>query len=365
MLDDSEDEDDEIQMPRVSLFDRIRTNYFLNGSMFREAFRVDREVVVELEQHLGWYLQVSRRNNALDARQQILTTLHFLGNGAQYHVNGHMHTVSKSTVCRCVHRVCRLIATNLMPLFVRWPTTSRIVEAEFFNKAGFPHVKGVIDGTLIHIDAPSSDEPLFVSRDNKHSLNVLLASGPRNQFFFVSAKCTGSFHDSRALRVSRLWTSWEIDGWRPDNDRNSILLGDSAYPLRSWLMPPIVRDINANNRRLAQAVPIFLRAHRRTRFIVECSIGILKKEFPFLSQSRFRTPERTCLAVYACVTLHNIQNHWRHGSYAYDDVLNQIANQRAPDDQGRQPIARRQQTDDGIQKQREVLEYFARNLNVR
>lgn len=137
LLDDSEDEDDEIQMPRVSLFDRIRTNYFLNGSMFREAFRVDREVVVELEQHLGRYLQVSRRNNALDARQQILTTLHFLGNGAQYHVNGHMHTVSKSTVCRCVHRVCRLIATNLMPLFVRWPTTSRIVEAEFFNNPVF------------------------------------------------------------------------------------------------------------------------------------------------------------------------------------------------------------------------------------
>lgn len=360
-FDSSSDEEDEInQNRRRTVFNRIRINYNLNGFQFREAFRIDIEVFEQLENYLGRHIIVSRRNNSLSPREQLLTTLHFLGNGAQYHINGHVHSVSKATVCRCVHRVCDLISKFLMPLYVRWPTSSILVEREFRQKAGFPNVKGAIDGTLVRIDAPANEEPIYVARDNKHAITVLLVSGPKYQIFFVSAKSAGSFHDSRALRISKLWESWEINRWRSDGDPRSVLLGDSAYPLKSWLMPPIVRDVNANIRHLAQAVPAFLQAHRKTRFIVECSIGILKEQFPCLNHFRFKTPAKVCTAIYACVTLHNMQNHFRHGSYSYDTVLNRLANQNFNNQNNVDVIHDTENDNAGILRQREILEVFAR-----
>lgn len=343
---------------------KLRINYNLNASVFRQSFRVDMEVAEQIELLIGRFLVDTNLNNALSPRQQILTALHFLGNSAQYHVNGNAHNISKSTVLRCIHRICFIIATHILPLFVRWPTTSLLVERRFFEIAGFPHVKGIVDGTLVHIDAPSIGEPAYVGRDNKHSFNVILVSGPQNEFFFVSAKSPGSMHDARAIRISKLWTAWEIRGWRPDNDDQSIILGDSAYPLTSWLMPPVVRIVNANIRRLAQAVPLFERVHRKTRFIVECSIGILKEEYPCLNYFRFRKPERIANAIYTCVVLHNMQNRHHRGSYRYDQILNRIANgelqnvganmvQNNPMPIDNDPMA-------GIIRQRQILEHFAR-----
>lgn len=67
---------------------------------------------------------------------------------------------------------------------------------------------------------------------------------------------------------------------------------------------------------LNQAMQEYLSRFRRTRFIVENSIGILKNEFPFLKYcSRIRAPERVAAITLACVALHNIQNEHVHGQY--------------------------------------------------
>lgn len=275
-----------------------------------------------------------------------------------------MHGIDKGTICRTVHRVCFFISKYLMPSYIRWPTNTVDVSRKFSRKAGFPNVKGIIDGTHVHIDALSIDEPVFVGRDSKHSINVVVVSGPHHEFYFVSAKCGGSFHDSRCLQTSALWTAWELNGWRPDNDRQTIILGDSAYPLRQWLMTPNIRNVNARDPDLAQAVQIFLRKHRKTRFMVECSIGIWKKQFPCLNHLRVRSPRRMSIIIYACAVLHNMQNHHRHGSYAYDDRLNRIA-VREPQDGMINAQFPHDEDDvfndlDGVDRQRELLEYFAR-----
>lgn len=329
--------------------------------MFRETFRVDREIVVQIEQSIARFLQYSRRNNSLSPRQQILSTLTFIGNGAQYHANGYIHGISKATVCRCIHRVCKMIVIHLMPYYIRWPTSTIRDEALFARKAGFPNVKGIVDGTLIHILAPFVDEPIYVGRDNKHSINLMVVSGPKNQFYYASAAFPGSFHDARCIKKSSLWTMWDDRGWRPDDDENSIILGDSAYPLRRWLIPPTIRNVNANIRYLANAVPVFERAHRKTRFIVECSIGILKQEFLCLRFLRVKEPRNISTIIYTCVTLHNMQNAFHRGSYSYDDVLNRIANQEIPNDPEEPQFQEVQENDlAGVNRQRQILEYFAR-----
>lgn len=309
LVEDNYDDDDPVYevLPRIL---HRRVNYHLHNGIFRQTFRVDREVVIQIETLIGRYLVNTNRNAALSPRQQILTTLHFMGNGCQYHVNGQVHGISKSTVCRCLHRICRLIVYHVMPLFVRWPTVSYIIERQFFAIAGFPYVKGIVDGTLIHIDAPKIDEPAYVGRDNKHSINAVVVSGPQNQILFISAKCPGSVHDSRALRVSNVWNTWE-GGWRPDNNNNSIILGDSAYPLTTWLIPPTVRAANMRIRGLAPAIEQFRKTHRKTRFIVERTIGIWKEEYPCLNYMRIKDPIRISTVIYAAAALHNMQNKHR------------------------------------------------------
>lgn len=205
MIADDDPYNDRIYRPRI--------NFNLPSTCFREAFRVDPPVIEIVERRIGIYIQRrTMRSHALSVREQILITLHFLGNGSYYHVNGHMHGIDKITVCRCVHTVCLLITSHLMPTYVRWPDQQRFVERLFFQKARFPHVYGVVDGTLVHIRAPSADEPAFVGRDNRHSINTLVVCGPKYEFYFASAKCVGSVHDSRCLRVSNLWRKWELDG---------------------------------------------------------------------------------------------------------------------------------------------------------
>lgn len=358
------DDGDEIFLrPRIY---RDRINFNLDSTSFREAFRVDPPVVHEIERRIGVYIErLTNRSHALSVREQILITLHFLGNGSYYHINGHVHGIDKSTICRTVHNVCYYISKYLMPLYIRWPTDAQYISEKFERIAGFPNVKGIIDGTLVHIDAPSVDEPVFVGRDNRHSINVVVVCGPHYEFFFVSAKNGGSVHDSRCLQTSALWRTWELQNWRPNNDRRSIILGDSAYPLRSWLMTPVIRNVIARDPALAQPMERYLRKHRKTRFRVECTIGIWKEQFPCLNQLRVRSPQRCSIIIYSCAVLHNMQNHYRHGSFRHDAILNRFVNrddaiplnEPIPLNEDEEAIAEM----DAIERQRQLIEYFIRD----
>lgn len=360
-----DDEDEHPIRPRIH---KDRINFVLpTNQLFLESFRVDFLVVEQIERHIGPFIQRNtRRSHALSVREQILVTLHFLGNGSVYHLNGYSLGVSKSTVCQCIHMVCGLIMRYVMPLYVRWPSNANDIDIKFQRRAGFPHVKGIIDGTLIHLNAPHIDEPIYVSRNNKHSVNLLVVSGPQHEFFYASAKCPGSFHDSRCLQISSLWQSWQVNGWRPGNDNRSVILGDSAYPLTNWLMTPIIRLVNRQPH-LDDAIERYLRKHRSTRFMVENAIGILKHQFYCMRYGfRFTQPTRVVAAIYTCITLHNMQNYVRNGSYDYDAELNRIAHAEYGDDQQGNDQQDRNNPNlhmggiDGMVRQREFIESFVR-----
>lgn len=140
----------------------------------------------------------------------------------------------------------------------------------FHAMAGFPEVCGVVDGILINIDAPTANEPAFVDRHGKHSINCMAVCGPDMKFYYVSANWPGSVHDARVMRNSFLFRNFE-NGWRPYP--NGVILGDSAYPLKQWLIPPTYEDV------LNQAQNNFNRAHKQTRRIIENAFGILRKSF--------------------------------------------------------------------------------------
>ena len=97
----------------------------------------------------------------------------------------------------------------------------------------------------------SDNEVDFVDRRGNHSINVMLVCSPDVSLCYVNASRSGSVNNALVLRNSRMYSKLE-EGWRPIDD--SLIFGGSAYPVRSWLFPPVSQIQNDEIERL------FLRA---------------------------------------------------------------------------------------------------------
>lgn len=269
-----------------------------NPREFREKFRLPVEAVDHLLEVLAPQLEHrTRRNVALTPRQQLLTFLHFLGTNSFYHVMHSCHGIATSTVFNVVRRVVPAIL-SLRRHLIHWPDQPLRIAGKYREIAGFPSVAGCLDGTHIIVMAPSNDEEAYVNRHHSKSLNVAMVTGPDHTVYFCSSRCPGRWHDSRVLRESSLWTAFEDDGRRPFP--GSVILGDSAYPCKDWLIPPFRGDVEGARLR-------FNEAHKQTRCTIERAFGVIKQRFYSLKTGlRVRSVQRAAELVQCAVILHNL-----------------------------------------------------------
>lgn len=295
----SSDSDDELhnRRRRRRVF-KPRVNMdFVTLFEYNERFRMSSIKLQGLLEDIGNHLEhQTNRNYALSAKQQISIALHWLGSGGQYHTVADMHGISKASVCRSLHSVVNAVNHIKFPTVVDFPENVGPVVQDFHAVAQMPQVYGCIDGTLVKIDAPSAHENDFVDRNGNHSINCMLVCGPDLKFYYASANWPGSVHDARVLRNSLLYQRFEA-GWRPFP--GAIILGDSAYPLREWLIPPTFQNVDHHG------VRRFNRAHKSTRRLIENAIGILKEKFPCLNRLRVN-PVFAAEIFKCCVTLCNL-----------------------------------------------------------
>ena len=113
-----------------------------DDKLFREKFRVPKEVVYKLHTSLGLQLEhPTRRNKSLSSMQMIKVFLHFLGTNSFYHELKTQHGISSATVCRVVKAVSDAIVT-LGPEYVKWPPNAIDVARQFMSVANFPAIMG-------------------------------------------------------------------------------------------------------------------------------------------------------------------------------------------------------------------------------
>ncbi|KAJ1198955.1 hypothetical protein NDU88_002793 [Pleurodeles waltl] len=113
----------------------------------------------------------------------------------------------------------------------------------------------------------------------------------------VNAMFPGSVHDAYILRNS------SIPDMMGQLQRHRVwLLGDSGYPNLSWLLTP------ARNPR-TRAEESYNEAHRRTRWVIERTFGLLKARFRCLHMtggSLFYSQKKVCQIIIACSMVHNL-----------------------------------------------------------
>jgi len=297
---DSEEEEEEVGLQAEEVRPRrprypLRKVRITSGTLdFNERFRLSANKMERILLSIGNRIEhPPARNHALSTKEQLLTTLRWLGTGAQYHNIGDAQGVSKASVCRTIKRVVEAINDDLVREYVKWPDNPAGIAEDFLDEGGMPFVSGCLDRTLIIIDAPVQDEAAYVDRHGNHSIDALLVSGPDMISYYVLADWPGNVHDTRVLRNSGLYQRFE-GGWHPFPD--AIILGDSAYSLRQWLIPPDTENPGDVRERR------FLRSHKATRRLIESAIGILREKFPCSNHVRL-DPVAACQVIKCCVTL--------------------------------------------------------------
>lgn len=107
------------------------------------------------------------------------------------------------------------------------------------------------------------------------------------RFTNIVARWPGSTHDSHVFRMSGIRQTIE-EKFHSIND--GVVLGDSGYACKPFLMTPYLRPSTPAHER-------FNSAHSRTRVTIERAFGWWKRRFHVLHAEIRMTPERVCTVI--------------------------------------------------------------------
>ena len=133
-------------------------------------------------------------------------------------------------------------------LFIWFPYSEDEVQEAmdtFEEEYKFPQILGAIDGCHIEINAPPENKEDYFNRKQYYSINLQGTVNSRLLFQHVAVGYPGSIHDARVLRLSGIFDLAENEEILSAPTRmvhggllRPMLVGDSAYPLKNWLIKP-------------------------------------------------------------------------------------------------------------------------------
>lgn len=173
--------------------------------------------------------------------------------------------------------------------FIKCPTCPAQVSEKiqgFREKSTFPNVVGAIDGTHIPIRAPKENHEDYFNHKHYYSFIVQGIVDASGAYLSVSTGFPGSMHDAHVLRLSNFcslaeekriltMSCMDING----TQIRPLMLGNSAYPLKSWLMRPF-----QDNGALTATHRHFNMELSKVRIVVEHGFGQTKARWRCLDK---------------------------------------------------------------------------------
>ena len=281
-------------------------------SDWMENFRISRETYQYLCQKLQRVIRhedITLRT-AISVEKRVAVTLWCLATCSEYRTIAHLFGLARSIVCVIVHDTCKAIVLVLQKLFITFPSgeqLKRVVEG-FESKWGMIQCVGSIDGCHIPIMPPALNHTDYYNRKGWYS--VILQAVVDHDYLFqdICVGWPGSVHDARVFANSGMYKKMTIDRIFDGNEvqikgKNIplFLIGDSAYPLKTFLMKPFTF-----NSSLANDQKVFNYHLSKARIVVENAFGRLKARWRRLTKRNDMNVSNIPYVVTACCILHNI-----------------------------------------------------------
>ncbi|XP_018377994.1 PREDICTED: putative nuclease HARBI1, partial [Trachymyrmex cornetzi] len=153
---------------------------------------------------------------------------------------GEKFDLGKSSLHDSFKRIVNAI-NNLADSLIAWPTQDEMndLKHKFLQIGPLPDVIGAIDGTHIPIKAPKDNSCYYITRKKEYAITLQAVYDTNLVFRNCFVGFAGSVHDKRIFVRSDLWT--EV-GRNKRNffPHNEYILGDKAYPVLSWCIPPYI-----------------------------------------------------------------------------------------------------------------------------
>ena len=247
--------------------------------------------------------------HSICVEHRVAITLWCLATCGEYRTIAHLFGVARCTVCIVVHDTCKAIVDFLLKTYIKFPQgdeLSRVVEG-FKSKWGMIQCAGSIDGCHIPVLPPALNHTDYYNRKGRYSKLVQAIVDHNYLFTDVCVGWPGSVHDARVLvnsSVYRKANRKEIlcgEPFQHDGIIPIFLVGDSAYPLTSWIMKPF-----AHNSTLTTSQRSFNYHLSRAHIVVENAFGRLKARWRRLMKRNDMNIENVPCVITACCILHNI-----------------------------------------------------------
>ena len=251
--------------------------------------------------------QNTRMRDAIPVEKRVAVSLWRLATGKCYRSCGLMIGLAKPTVVKCCHEFVEAIC-RLQDDFIKFPSTraeiSRKIE-DISEKSKVLNVVAAIDGSHIPIKAPKENHEDYFNRKHFYSYLVQGIVDSLGLFLSVATGFPGSLHDSRMLRLSDVYWAAENDDILMEPTLNLggtvihlLVLGDSAYPLKTWLLP-VIKENGALNRDQKK----FTKELSKAQIVSEHAFGLLTGRWrallKCLDEDHWRIPN----TIIACCVL--------------------------------------------------------------
>lgn len=186
--------------------------------------------------YIGW-------NQVISVEKKFLITLLYLASEISMNKLSNDFNVAVSTIYNVIQEVISRLC-HLTKNFIRWPTQEECdqVSSSFEAIANFPGVIGAIDGTHIKGLCPSDQQDSYTNRKTNKSIILQCVCLSNKILTNVFVGLSGAAHDAWVLQNSGIYNLISSQGRQVLFYEDKYhLLGDSAYPLRDWLITPFRR----------------------------------------------------------------------------------------------------------------------------